>query len=251
MALSATLDGVPQEVLEHIAFAAATESFLGPLSILPLILANRKFHSWLSISCNYLLYGRIFVQKFDISAVIRRLGPERATPKILARELRRRWLNLNRMRARSYSIISPNECNDSAHRRQILFEAYFMILENEGKNERQLREYANMDQWLREYWFHEAGASGAMECLREERWLPDTQETSLAMWILWFMLRPSKGHLHQRGPSDVLMTASGDFKQEDETSTNAVITLKTMAIAAHKVRFLIPVPAPSLIPSSR
>jgi len=206
MALSATLDGVPQEVLEHIAFFTATESLLGPPSILPLILANRKFHSWLSISTNSLLYGRIFVQKFDIGAVIRRLGPERATPEILAGELRRRWLNLNRMRARSYSTISPADCNDSAHRQQILFEAYFMILENEGKNERQLREYADMDQWLREYWFHEAGASGAVEYLREEKWLPDTQETSLAMWIFWFTLRPSKGYLHQRGSSDVLMT---------------------------------------------
>ena len=205
MALSATLDGVPQEVLEHIAFFTATESFLGPPSILPLILANRKFHSWLSISRNYLLYGRIFVQKFDTGAVIRRLGPERATPEILAGELQRRWLNLNRIRARSYSITSPNECDDSAHRRQILFEAYFMIMENEGKNERQLREYANMDRWLREYWFHEGGASGAVECLREEKWLQDTQETSLAMWIFWFMLRPSKSYLHQRGSSDVLM----------------------------------------------
>jgi hypothetical protein len=196
MTLSATLDGVPQEVLEQIAFFSATETFLGPPSILPLLLTNRKIHSWLSIRSNPTLYGRIFTSKFDIGAVVRRLGTERTNPQILADELQRRWHNLKRIRARSDSTVPSAEDDPSPCIRQLLFEAYFMILENEGKNEIQLREYAQMDQWLREYWFHEAGASRAISLLRTESWIPETQEMSLAMWIFWFMLRTGEQFLY-------------------------------------------------------
>ncbi|KAH9023383.1 hypothetical protein EDB85DRAFT_325698 [Lactarius pseudohatsudake] len=38
---------------------------------------------------------------------------------------------------------------------KMLWTAYLMILENDGVNERQLREYALVDGWLRAFWFDE------------------------------------------------------------------------------------------------
>lgn len=183
-----SLDTVPQEVLEHIAFFSATEIFLGPPSgLIPLLLANRKVYSGLSIHSNHHLYARVFAHKFDIGPVIRRLGSERTTPQILTGELQRRCFYLKRIRARLDSIYSSGD--EHACLKDSLFQAYFLMLENEGNNELQLREYAGIDRWLREYWFHEDGASRAVACLRTGKWLPETQERSLAMWLFWFLLR--------------------------------------------------------------
>lgn len=239
MSASMPLDAVPHEVLEQIAFFTATNTFLGPPSgLVPLLLVNRQIYSWLSTQSNHHLYGRIFVNKFDIGAVTRRIGADRTTPQILTRELQRRCFHLKRIRARSDSIIYSLEGVDSGCARAILLDAFFMMLENEGKNEKQLREYAGMDHWLREYWFHEAGASRAVAFLRAEKWLPDTQERSLAMWLFWFLLRP--GQLPDILLRCVSKLATGDFRKDDEASSNALNTIKTLALAAHKVSFLQP-----------
>ncbi|KAG5640379.1 hypothetical protein DXG03_008878 [Asterophora parasitica] len=187
----ATFDTVPQEVLEHIVFFSATETFLGPPSgLVPLLLTNRKIYSRLNISDNHHIYARIFAHKFDTCAVFRWLGPERTTSCILAAELQRRCFYLKRIRARSDSMLQSMDADDSPFLHELLFLAYTMMVENEGKNERQLKEYANMDTWLRDFWFHDLGASRAVGSTIDEAWLPDNDILSFGMWLFWFLLRP-------------------------------------------------------------
>jgi hypothetical protein len=190
MAISNTLDTVPQEVLEQVAYFAATHTQRGPPSgIVPLLLVNRRIYARLSTQASHHLYGRIFAFKFDIRAVSRRLNPQRTTPQILTSELIRRFTRLSRIRTRS-DAFKPLDEDGSNSASELIQEAYLMMLENEGKNEQQLCKHARFDLWLNDYWFHENGASCAVAYLRAEKWLPDTQERALAMWLFWFLLKP-------------------------------------------------------------
>lgn len=192
------MDKVPQEVLEQIAFFSVTDSFLGPPSTLSsLLITNRNIHSRLSFASNPLLYAKVFAYKFDIVPAIRRFGTRHTTPYILADELKLRCLLLKQIKAR----LGSTEASVPVHERNVfstprlLCHVYLLMLENEGKNEKQLREYANFDIWLREYWFDELGASRAVSCMTADRWVPEYPETSIAMWLFWFLLKPGKSIL--------------------------------------------------------
>lgn len=153
--MAATLATVPQEILEHIAFFSATQTFLGPPSALvPLLGTCRRFHSRLSINSNHHLYASVFAHKFDIASVVRRLGSDRTTPYVLTRELQRRCFYLKRIRGRLDSTVKPSRDSDNVDHdgsilHELLFHAYILMLENEGKNEQQLREYGRIDAWLK------------------------------------------------------------------------------------------------------
>ncbi|XP_006455662.1 hypothetical protein AGABI2DRAFT_210129 [Agaricus bisporus var. bisporus H97] len=185
------LDSIPSEILEHIAFYAATDSFLGPPNhLVPLLTSNRQIHSQLSISSNPLLYARIFAHKFDLQPVLRHLNVDNAPSTALAAELKLRFLYLKRIRAGgdAYRIEGSNKSCASLH--QLLLRVFIWLLENEEKNERQLREYANIDTWLQDYWFSSDGASDAIRRIREGHWPISDRNASLAMWLYWFLLRP-------------------------------------------------------------
>ncbi|KAF9458704.1 hypothetical protein BDZ94DRAFT_74376 [Collybia nuda] len=220
--MAATLGTIPQEVLEHIAFFSATQAFLGPPSALvPLLSTCRRIHSRLSINANHHLYANVFAHKFDIAPVIRRLGPDRTTPYILARELQRRCFYLKRIRGRLDSTVKVSrEADDGDYDggtlHGLLSNAYILMLENEGKNEQQLREYGKIDTWLKDYWFEELGASRAKASIRMDIWLPDTGERSLAMWLFWFLLKPN------------------DYMKDNKDSWTALNILKVFALGAHK-----------------
>ncbi|GLB44532.1 hypothetical protein LshimejAT787_1701590 [Lyophyllum shimeji] len=119
-------------------------------------------------------------------------------------------------------MVGPTDSRDSPLLHDLLFHAYFMMLENEGKNEQQLRDYAGIDLWLRDFWFHEQGASRAVQTLHAEEWLPDTETRSLAMWLFWFLMR------------------SGDYSKDNQESWHALDTLKVLALAAHKYKLTDP-----------
>lgn len=185
---SITLDWLPQEVLESVAFFSVTVTDVGPPSnLLSLLLSCRSIHRALSPDANPHLCARIFEHKFDISAAIRRLGPQIATPFILAKELRKRFVYLKRIRAWTASRIRTS---DHSQIGELLWLAYLMMLENDGKNVKQLREYAGMEQWLMEYWFDDDGASLPSKVLSEDGWPLDNEHNSLAMWLFWFLVRP-------------------------------------------------------------
>ncbi len=194
---------IPQEVLEHIVFFAATDDFLGPPSgILPFLAVNRTMHDALSFNTNPHLYARIFAHKYDLAPAIRRMGADLFPATALAEELRRRSIVLKRIRHRLDSKRGTGErqirrCSDNSqgageeHIDTLLWTAYLMMLESDGRNERQLREYARVNEWLKEYWFHESGASGALDIVKNaDEWPENTERMSLATWLFWYMLEP-------------------------------------------------------------
>lgn len=174
--------------MENIAFFSATVTDVGPPSgLFSLLLSCRSIYRALSPEGN-VLCARIFKHKFDIGAAIRRLGPQIATPVTLAKELRKRFIYLKRIRARTDSRI--HTADNSHILSELLWLAYLMVLENDGKNVKQLREYAGIEQWLMEYWFDDDGASLASKVLSEDGWPLNNEHNPLAMWLFWFFLRP-------------------------------------------------------------
>ncbi|KAH9004930.1 hypothetical protein EDB86DRAFT_2880591 [Lactarius hatsudake] len=69
-----------------------------------------------------------------------------------------------------------------------------MMLEDDGLNERQLRECARLDGWLRAFWFEEDGASCARLAIRDNAWPPDNDFSAVTMWLFWFFLWPDASH---------------------------------------------------------
>lgn len=198
MALSTpatSLDSIPHEILEHVAFFSATESSIGPPSALPILLSvNRRLNTSLSLPSNPHLYARIFAAKFDASAPIRRLGANELTVMALATELKRRCTILKRIRAKLDCLVVCPHMRRSEEEPgmldSILWVAYLMMLENDGKNEAQLREYAKLDDWLLDFWFHSEGSSRANLAIDAKRWPQNSTQTALAMWLFWFLLQP-------------------------------------------------------------
>lgn len=185
------LGSVPQEVLEHIAFCVATQCPLGPPSrLVPLLLTCRHIYQALSFEDNALFYARIFRFQFDTRSVLRRLGSHASAPWALANELKKRWTHLKRIRARAYSRIIQHAEPPSTGLTDLLWLAYLMMLENDGKNERQLLDYAEMDVWLMEYWFDDEGASLAQQTIQQHQWPAENEKNAIAMWLFWFLIRP-------------------------------------------------------------
>src|SRR6266702_3574723 len=137
MSTSTSLGSVPQEILEHLAFFAATQSLVGPPSgLLPLLLTCRNVYQALSFETNPYLYARVFSYKFDTSSVFRRLGSRITAPRVLANELKKRWIHLKRIRARTNSRMRHAESHQpSPTLIDLLWLSYLMMLENDGKNE--------------------------------------------------------------------------------------------------------------------
>jgi hypothetical protein len=65
-----------------------------------------------------------------------------------------------------------------------------MMIENDGKNEAQLRDYANICDWIETYWFHIDGMSLARQKLIKDMWPNDSLVGSVAMWLLGLFFRP-------------------------------------------------------------
>ena len=185
---------VPQEVVEHIAYFVATHSFLGPpSSLLPLLLVNRQINSCISVTTNHHLYAQIFNYKFDTAAPLARL--ETLASYAFAEELKRRCVVLKRLRARVDSTTHArraDEDNQKLSVYDVLFTSYILMLENDGKNEAQLKEYGKIEAWIREFWFDARGASLAVYSIRTGNWPPSRPETALGMWLFWFLLDTGK-----------------------------------------------------------
>jgi hypothetical protein len=188
-----SLDTIPADVLEHIAFFVGTTTFLGPPAVIALLSTNRRIHSYLSTASNHHLYARIFTYKFDCAPARRRLNPDCMTAAALTGELQRRCFYLRRIRKRLDSVIKQSQVDSPGEEAlQVLWIAYLMMLENDGKNERQLLDYARMDLWLNEYFFDDRGASFAQPSIKMNRWPPHNEQTALAMWTFWFLLQPGE-----------------------------------------------------------
>ena len=162
---------LPLEVLEDIAFLIATEDTPIPRlsNLIPLLLLDRKTSKFLSFDSNRPLYARIYATKFDTKTTTRRLGKERLTAHGLAEELKKRCVHLRAIRTLSFELelIEP-----------AIWTAFVMMLENDGKNEKLLLEYAQIAYWLKHYWVTISNA------LRGEGWPSNTRFHSICMWLL-------------------------------------------------------------------
>lgn len=195
-----SLASVPQEVLEHIAYFAATDDFLGPPEGLSALLAvDRRTHAALSMASNPYLWSRIFASKFDSSCPIQRLA-ERGReigPVEICEEFKQRCTLLKRIRHQT-DCLATSYTLSPTHRdalRSILWMAYLMMLENEGKNDKQLREYAGFDAWLKLFLFDRSGASLAAWSVNMDLWPPNDERSALGLWLFWYMLKPGECHV--------------------------------------------------------
>ncbi|RDX47668.1 hypothetical protein OH76DRAFT_1405740 [Lentinus brumalis] len=234
---TASLSSIPQEVLEHIAFFAATSDFLGPPDgLIPLLSVDHRTYDALSMSSNPYLWSRIFKYKFDLSAPLSRLAARdrEIGPSEICEELKLRCTLLSRIRRRTDChagslIISPTH-RDAL--RSILWMAYLMMLENEGKNSKQLQDYAHFDGWLKDFLFHPEGASLAALSVKDDLWPPDDERSALALWLFWYMFKPEE----YRPPPPPSLTDDPDDCEFRKVSG----ILKVFALGAHQYSLCCP-----------
>lgn len=233
-----SFSSIPQEIVEHVAFYAATENFLGPpAGILPLLLLDRRTHTILSLASNYPLYARIFEYKFDPSPAIYHRWPDLTPVNALAAELQLRCKHLTRVRQRLDATVvqSPVDSYDEDAVKTSLLISYLMMTENGDKNRRQLTEWAQMNEWLEEYWFGLQGASLTALSIKENGWPPNTEANALAMWLFWFLLEPGESLPGELLTRDAKVDVESSLKRTQEYR-NMTSILKLMALGAHHVR---------------
>ncbi|KAL7412146.1 hypothetical protein BDY24DRAFT_393396 [Mrakia frigida] len=137
-----SLNSIPVDVQETIAFFVATSSSSGPPKGLAcLLLTSKHLSHSLSRSSLPHLYALIFRATFDYSAIVRRFPPDRYTARHLADELVRRWECLKRIRAGTSGDMLEHD----------LWLLWLMCLENDGKNLHHLLTYANARSFLKQY----------------------------------------------------------------------------------------------------
>jgi hypothetical protein len=232
-----SLHTIPIEILEHVALFVAT-TFLGPPSdLVPLLATCRHISSALSRGANPLLYAKIFMRKFDYASTLRRLAPQEL-PSIpaLASELQHRCRMLRHLRYSLDIQQSPLSTEAGESLRAVLWSAYIMMLENDGKNEKQLREYAGIDEWLYKFWIHRDGASMAWYAIKQDHWPQDNERNALAMWLFWFLLRPGTFRIPSLNLiSFAFVIPVDDYARKNAPNCETMSVLKILALGAHQV----------------
>lgn len=218
-----TLETIPHEVLEHVAYFAGTQQIVGPpTDILSLLLTSHTIHTALSPATNPHLYARIFEAKFDVDALRERMDGTLPSANEVSVELQARCLALQRIRNDTFTSATPTRAYPEERFLHDLWTLYLMLLEDEGRNMRHMREWARLHEWLRKYW-SKVIRSDDNDSLRTtpswgKDWAGDTEQNALAMWLFWFLLDPSQN--------------------TDDSVMSAV--LKVIALGASKYRISIP-----------
>ncbi|KAJ7490732.1 hypothetical protein FB451DRAFT_1552353 [Mycena latifolia] len=168
------LCAVPPEILEHIAYELTCLTPLGPpAALVPLLLACRAVNR--RLSGNATLYSRIFKFKFDSGAVKRRaFNP---TPNQYWDQLVLYCTQLQKLRG----MVGTDDCED------VLFCAYLMMLENDGRNAAQL-EYAGLDSYLDIFVRTRIWDS----TLTSHGWPSDSVANACALWLMWMTTTEKK-----------------------------------------------------------
>lgn len=161
-----TLCAIPPEILENIVYELTCLDPLGPPSaLLPLLLTCKTVKN--RLAGNATLFARIFRFKFDSSAVRRRaFNP---TPAQYFDELVLYCTQLQKLRA---PVVDDYD--------EVLFGAYLMMLENDGRNAAQLA-HAGLDSYLDSFvrtrlWDDRYNSHG---------WPTDNTASACALWLVW------------------------------------------------------------------
>ncbi|KAJ7122444.1 hypothetical protein C8R44DRAFT_705323 [Mycena epipterygia] len=171
---SSPLSAIPPEILEHIAYELTCLTPLGPPSALvPLLLTSKTMNS--QLSANTALSSRIFKFKFDSGAVKRRSF--HPTPNHYFDQLVLYCTQLQKIR----ELVRADDCDE------VLFGAYLMMLENDGRNAAQL-EHAGLDYYLENFvrtrmWNSRQSAHG---------WPSDNVASACALWLMWMTTTEAK-----------------------------------------------------------
>lgn len=170
---------IPEEVLEQIVIHACSEPFLGPPTALATWLAiSKSLNTRLNLP---FIHAQIFAAKFDLDAPIRRLGTDAVNQAVLHGELRKRCQMLRRLKARTCPGSPPFDDSEQLVLHD-LWLAYLMMLESDGRNERQLIEYARVDHFACTF----IRANMGLDNCRPDRWPSELETHALAIWLLWF-----------------------------------------------------------------
>lgn len=174
------LESLALPALERIALHLVRSSFLGPpADLLPLLSTSRTLHDALSFAKNEHLWGRLFAFKFDTKAISRRHGSRWTTSGCLGQEGRKRFAAMKRIR---HGVVAEQ------HHLSDLWTAYLMMLEDDGNNEAQLVEWANIRHFLYLVVSFRARAPLGSSC----SWFQDTEGTALTVWLLWMTANPGE-----------------------------------------------------------
>jgi hypothetical protein len=165
------LCAIPAEILEHIAYELASLFPLGPPSALvPLLLTCKTVKT--RLAGNTTLYSRIFRFKFDSSAVRRRAFDP--TPTQYFDQLVLYCTQLQKLRGQV-----RDDCDE------VLFCAYLMMLENDGRNAAQL-EHAGLDSYL------DIFVRTRLWDDQSHGWPTDNTASACALWLVWMTTTESK-----------------------------------------------------------
>ncbi|TCD63351.1 hypothetical protein EIP91_005652, partial [Steccherinum ochraceum] len=167
------LCAIPTTILESIALEAALLQPLGPpADLVPLLQTCRYIHHALALQHNRHLYAHIFRSMFDWRAASRRFGPRACYSSNLAVQLKKYCTTLRRLK---------HADPDSEHLNLDLWNAFLMMIENDGRNAAQL-------EW--------AGLTAFVDRLVRERlwrgredfhgWPAENTTNALALWLMWF-----------------------------------------------------------------
>ncbi|KAJ7094715.1 hypothetical protein B0H15DRAFT_830610 [Mycena belliarum] len=172
---------VPPEILEHIAYELTCLVPLGPpAALIPLLSTCRAIHN--QLSWNASLYARIFKYKFDSGAVKRRAFDPK--PYQYLDQLIMCCRLLQKLRG----LACADDCAD------VLFGAYLMMLENDGRNAAQLQ-HAGLDSYLDVFVRTRMWDSA----LSSHGWPNDTVASACALSLLW--MTTTKEKLRDESPA--------------------------------------------------
>ncbi|THH19371.1 hypothetical protein EW146_g1793 [Bondarzewia mesenterica] len=164
------LNVVPREIWEHIAFQMVFLDPTGrPSALLPLLSTCSFLHNTLRFHHNKSLYARIFSCMFDPDAARRRFGDRAVRTSNLASQLRLYWETLKHIRGGD--IHSPQNVD-------YFWIAFFMLMENDGRNAVQLRQAGLgpfVENFVRSRLWEDA----------ENGWPTESPINSLALWLMW------------------------------------------------------------------
>lgn len=172
VAQTSPLCRLPFDILENIGVEVTAVDPLGPpKDLVPLLLTCKAIHNALSFNRNPHLYARIFRCRFDVRASKRRFSDPAHFSSNLAQQLRVYSASLSRIRRGdpSYPMVG-----------QDLWSAFFLMAENDGRNEAQL-EWAGLRAFIARF----VGETLWLGREIYHGWPAERSESALALWLMW------------------------------------------------------------------
>jgi hypothetical protein len=171
------LHSIPTELLEQIILHALHLDNLGPPFRLSVYLSLSKT-IYLKLANNPAFYHKLFIQKYDLTAPLRRFGRKYITSHSILSELKLRSALL--VRIRNFQAFPYPPGRDLEHD---LWKIVLMLLESDGLNEAQLFNYANLPRFI-SLW-------SAQYLVESHRFYPpENAVISLGLYILWRVQDP-------------------------------------------------------------